>query len=340
MINNKHEACLHDWIKTQGAIRSDEFMSWVLYDPIYGYYNQAPGMAGKDFITAPEMGDLFIDALSSLMADWSISCENLVELGPGTGRLIQQLIRRHTGVFKKSYCVEISQSLKSLQASQGKPDKAITHINLDEIPSNSLIIANECLDALPSRRFKRQDGILYEGYVNWVDDSIDWLWKKVDIKLDHCPLVDGLFDVRDYSEILAAIKSAMPGSICIWFDYGYHAKELSHLPHLGDSLRGFFENRVESNVFKHVGKMDITADVNFSTLAHQIADQGWLISQYFKQSHWIMNYLAACRNNDYNTWEIRQLTDPTEMGERVRCLVFTDPALSLQRLMYDECARL
>ena len=332
-----HNAYLFDWIIQTGPIRFDLFMDWALYDPIYGYYNQSPGMSGRDFITAPEMGSLFSDALIHLIKQLDLNCNHLVELGPGTGALMTKLKDQFNTQFEQYHLVEISSSLKKIQS---KKTDEFSHIGLDQIPNNSLIIANEWLDALPSRRVKLQDGKLFEAYIDVADNKLVWQWKETTLTLEHWPKVDGIYDVRDYTSIFQTLKSSLQGSTCIWFDYGYHANELMHLPHLGDSLRGFYKNTVEGNVLKHIGHMDLTVDVNFSTLAHQAADHGWLISNYFKQSHWIIDYLMYFPNRQNHTWEVRQLTDPSEMGERIRCLIFSDPAIATPRLRYDECVRL
>lgn len=328
---------LISWIEKDGPIRFDVFMAWALYDPCFGYYHQAPGMSGADFITAPEMGSLFSDALIDLIDALNLRCKHLVELGPGTGQLMSKLAAKFKHQFEHYHFVEISESLKEIQLEN---NHFCSHILLDEIPENSLIIANEWLDAIPSRRVKRKDGKLLEAYVCLDNGQFSWQWQATTIELNQWPDTDGIYDVRDYRKTLQSLGSAIKDSVCLWFDYGYHANELMHLPHLGDSLRGFYQNTVESDVLKHIGHMDITADVNFSALAHQVADQGWLVSNYFKQSRWIIDFLAKHPDRKNNTWEVRQLTDPSEMGERVRCLIFTDPKLELKRLSFDECARL
>ena len=337
MTQNKNLAHLSSQIKASGPMRFDAFMHWALYDPSYGYYHQPPGMSGADFITAPEMGSLFSDALIHFISQLGPSCRNLVELGPGTGLLMSKLKDHFKDRFESFCLVEISESLKKVQLEK---EGSLKHIGLSDIPQHSLIIANEWLDALPSRRIKRVGDQCLEAYIGIDEGELAWQWQPVNIELTHWPMVDGIYDVRDYANVFKSMAQALKGSICVWFDYGYHAKELMHLPHLGDSLRGFYQNTVESNVLNHIGHMDLTADVNFSVLAHQAADEGWQINHYFKQSHWIIDYLMKHPNRENNTWEVRQLTDPSEMGERVRCLVFSDPSLDVQKISYDECARL
>ena len=81
----------------------DEFIANSLYDKNHGYYSKKiPFGKNGDFVTAPEISFLF----SEMLALWTISLWehlnkpkifNIVELGPGSGRMSLTLIN----VFKK-----------------------------------------------------------------------------------------------------------------------------------------------------------------------------------------------------------------------------------------------
>ena len=81
----------------------DEFIANALYDKKHGYYSKKiPFGKHGDFVTAPEISFLF----SEILAIWIVSLWehlkkpkifNIVELGPGSGRMHLTLI----SVFKK-----------------------------------------------------------------------------------------------------------------------------------------------------------------------------------------------------------------------------------------------
>ncbi|KAK6110881.1 putative S-adenosyl-L-methionine-dependent methyltransferase family protein [Brugia pahangi] len=80
--------------KSQGSISiSDFIMNAALYHKEYGYYmNKLPLGSGGDFITAPEISQLFGEIIAVwLMYTWKKlgkpSKFSLVELGPGRGTL-------------------------------------------------------------------------------------------------------------------------------------------------------------------------------------------------------------------------------------------------------------
>ena len=108
------------------SIPIDKFIANALYDKNYGYYSKKiPFGKDGDFITAPEISFLF----SEMIALWVISfwehldkpkVFNIIELGPGSGRMCSTLIK----VFKKFpeffNCINIflyekSKNLKKIQ---------------------------------------------------------------------------------------------------------------------------------------------------------------------------------------------------------------------------------
>ena len=81
----------------------DRFVANALYDKKFGYYSKKTSFGKNgDFVTAPEISSLF----SEILALWVVSfwehlnkpeIFNIVELGPGSGRMNSTCIR----VFKK-----------------------------------------------------------------------------------------------------------------------------------------------------------------------------------------------------------------------------------------------
>ena len=79
-----------------GWISFADYMGVVLYAPGLGYYSAGArkfGPAG-DFVTAPELSPLFGAALATAAADLIdlLPDGDLIELGPGTGRLAADLL--------------------------------------------------------------------------------------------------------------------------------------------------------------------------------------------------------------------------------------------------------
>ena len=117
---------LNKYFKKSKAIPIDKFVENVLYDKKYGYYaKKNPFGKNGDFITSPDITFLF----SEMIAIWIIyfwekldkpKKFNIVELGPGTGKLSKILLE----TFKKfpefyksqnTFLYERSKKLKLVQ---------------------------------------------------------------------------------------------------------------------------------------------------------------------------------------------------------------------------------
>lgn len=158
-------------IKSRGPITVADYMEDALLHPHDGYYtSQAPIGAKGDFTTAPEISQIFGGSIGLwLVQSWtdmgSPKDFNLVELGPGRGVLMQDILRaaRLRPAFLDAahvWLVETSGRLRHEQQRRLR-DAGIATDWADafaDIPSApSLIIANEFFDCLPIRQFVRSE---------------------------------------------------------------------------------------------------------------------------------------------------------------------------------------
>ncbi len=157
---------IRDLIARDGPMPVAEFMALCLYDSEHGYYiRRAPfGVAG-DFITAPEISQMFGELIGLwAAATWrameSPAQVNLVELGPGRGTMMVDVLRaaRVMPDFRAAigvHLIEISGALVGLQRSalSGVDVPVSWHRAIEEVPEGALILlANEFFDALPIRQ--------------------------------------------------------------------------------------------------------------------------------------------------------------------------------------------
>ena len=96
---------LHEQIKVRGPLTMSDFMYQCMQNPQYGYYTAKHDVIGGkegpvvgDFVTSPEVSQLF----GELVGVWMVDCWHklgkppsfsLVELGPGRGTLMRDVIR-------------------------------------------------------------------------------------------------------------------------------------------------------------------------------------------------------------------------------------------------------
>src|SRR3984885_6677762 len=160
-------------ITIAGPMPVADYMRLCLTHPQHGYYiKHDPIGAGGDFITAPEISQMFGELIGLWMAAvWQQmgAPENvrIVELGPGRATLMIDALRAaktvrsfYTAIVL--HMVEISPKLQAVQQLrlEGLGEPVLWHPALTDIPGGpAIIIANEFIDALPIHQaIKQADG--------------------------------------------------------------------------------------------------------------------------------------------------------------------------------------
>ncbi len=270
-------------IKDNGPMTVDEYMRLALSHPEHGYYiKQDPFGQSGDFITAPEVSQLF----GEMIGIWCIqqwvrlgtpSPLHLVEGGPGRGTLMADLIRGSAVMEEFHYAtdihlIETSPILRSIQK-QTLGEEITWHDDLSTLPNEPMIfIANELLDALPIRQFIKQSDIWAERVVA-VNDAAPGFHTR---PIENPPIPDHLMDAEDGSiyeycplahimikQISQHLKKH--GGVALLIDYGHLEDQI------GDTLQAV-KNHQYTSVLEHIGDADLTAHVNFAALAKTAQD--------------------------------------------------------------------
>src|SRR5690242_11487473 len=146
-----------------GWLSFEQFMELALYAPGLGYYSAGSvklGIGG-DFVTAPEVSDLFSRCVARQCAQALGGGGEILELGAGTGRMAAVILATLAadGRLPARYAIlEVSADLAERQRERlgGLPreirERVVWLDRLPERPINGVILANEVLDALPCRR--------------------------------------------------------------------------------------------------------------------------------------------------------------------------------------------
>ena len=140
-------------------------MELALYAPGLGYYSAGSAKIGSggDFVTAPEISDLFSRCVASQCAQvLSATGGEILELGAGTGRMALVVLESlaAAGVLPDRYSIlEVSADLAERQRARlsslpaSLRERVVWLERLPERPLRGVILANEVLDALPCQRF-------------------------------------------------------------------------------------------------------------------------------------------------------------------------------------------
>jgi SAM-dependent MidA family methyltransferase len=148
-----------------GWVSFERFMDLALYAPGLGYYSAGSAKIGPggDFVTAPEISDLFSRCVARQCAQvLSVTGGEILELGAGTGRMAAAVLESlaAAGVLPERYSIlEVSADLAERQrerlGSLPAPlrERVVWLDRLPERPVRGVVLANEVLDALPCQRF-------------------------------------------------------------------------------------------------------------------------------------------------------------------------------------------
>src|SRR5258708_5361331 len=164
-------------IAQTGPMTVAEFMATCLYDPQHGYYgHRSPFGAAGDFVTAPEISQMFGELVGLWAAEvWQAIGKPdpvaLIEFGPGRGTMMADVLRavRAAPDFRRAVRVHLIEMSLDLQARQRATLSAVDdvplhwHATIDDVPRTaSIIVANEFFDALPIFKAERTAPVDFE----------------------------------------------------------------------------------------------------------------------------------------------------------------------------------
>ncbi len=243
------------------------------------------GTAG-DFITAPEISQMFGELIGLWLADMWIRAgrEDLVhyvELGPGRGTLARDALgaMRRYGLEPQVHFVETSTELKDIQLAA--VPGAIWHHDLSTVPLYGpvLLVANEFLDALPVRQLVKTPHGWRERMVGLEEDRFVPVAGSQPM---DAAVPEARRDAPDGTIIetcpgAAAVVYEVAGRLveqggaALFIDYGHD--QLRD----GSTVQAVHQHR-KVDPFAMPGTADLTAHVDFATLGPIAQSRGcrWL----------------------------------------------------------------
>jgi NADH dehydrogenase [ubiquinone] 1 alpha subcomplex assembly factor 7 len=266
-------------IALTGPISIADFMAEALGHPRLGYYRRArPLGAAGDFITAPEISQMFGELIGAWLAErWlamgSPSAVRLIELGPGRGTLMADALRATRGVpgFHAALRLHLVDTNAPLRAEQQRALGAFAplwHERFDEVPPGpALIVANEFFDALPVRQFEKTAQGWRERMVGLARDGETLVFA---LAPGATPFAGYLPDApegaqAEISEAGRALAAAIgarltrDGGGALIVDYGYDSGGGASL----QAVRG----HQGAGILDRPGETDLSAHVDFAALA-------------------------------------------------------------------------
>ena len=284
-----------------GWLAFDRFMALALYAPGLGYYSGNRRVfgtlpsSGSDFVTAPELSPLFGQALARQIAQALEASDSgeVWEFGAGSGALAAQLLGALGDKVQRYTIVDLSGSLRERQRTLLAPFAHKLHW-ADVLPEamQGVIVGNEVLDAMPVQLLHFDGTVWFERGVVMAGEALTWSDRPTDLR----PPVDGPFAPGTVTEIhpqseafITTLAERLTRGAAFFIDYGFPDAEYYHPQRSGGTLMCHRAHRADTDPLVDVGDKDITAHVNFSSIALAAQDAGLEVLGYTTQAHFLMN---------------------------------------------------
>lgn len=345
---------IHAKIKQEGYLTFDEFIDMSLYFPNYGYYNNPNtefGPKNSDFITAPEISEIYTCSILKFYKDIRKhkKIENVLEFGAGSGAMAfnflnncdaKNLPNKYYIVEKNIHLIE-KQNKKLKKLSKNLYEKIVWVKDIKAI-DDVFIIANEILDAIPAKFFKKKDDKFFEKSVKEEDEKLvislldckEYLLEEIysiESRLGNKIPNSYSFEINFLQEkFLSEIFNKINNFILLIIDYGYHEEEFFH-PQRKNGTVQFYKNHCKiEDIFSYPhGSFDISVSVDFSRVFRTALNYGIKLYSFTTQSQFLLNtnileFAQKIEGESDKNNILKTLLFPSDMGENFKIMVLCD----------------
>ena len=346
-----------------GSISFAEYMHHALYAPGLGYYTAGTTKFGEegDFVTAPEVSSVFGRVLARQCAEVLEQVEggSILEYGAGSGKLAVDMLETlaRLGALPSKYLIlEVSPDLRERQevyVCEHLPLYADIVEWVDDVPDElrGVIVANEVLDSMPVERFVRRDDGIMQLRVIATDPGFGFMEAQAPAHLEQYVAVVEKDLGRQFrngymSEVCLAtspwiggMSHALREGVAFLFDYGVTRREYFAAERSDGWLRCHFRHHAHNDPLILPGIQDLTAWVDFSSVAVAAVAQGFEIAGYAAQAQFLMaggleaelEGIASLPPEErvQLSQQVKTLTLPGEMGERFKCIALRKGAIAM-----------
>ncbi|MEG3619886.1 SAM-dependent methyltransferase [Magnetovibrio sp. PR-2] len=280
-------------IEAEGPITVARYMELALAHPEHGYYQKQDPLGEEgDFITAPEISQMFGEMIGLWMAVvWQGLNQpdplNVVEFGPGRGTLMADALRAAQAMddfddAARVWLIETSPALRAKQKEMLKPTMLMPawRDTFADVGSGPLIVlGNEFFDALPVHQIERADDGWRERLVGLNDEGDKFAFtlsqdladsSVIPEELRNSTVPGSIFEYQPLSKAImkeVAERIVAEGGAALFIDYG-------HGEHgTGETLQALRAHKY-SDPLKNPGDADLTCHVDFAQLTEAAAEAG------------------------------------------------------------------
>ncbi len=331
-----------------GSITFARFMEQALYHPEHGYYSSGRAVLGRegDYFTSVSVGPLFGQLLAGQFTEmWKALGMRaefvIVEQGAHGGEFAHDVlsaIRRAEPAFFSVLRYRIVEPFPVLRERQAAAlaefaDKIEWHPSLSETPPfHGVHFSNELLDALPVHLVRWDGAAWRERYVTLQDGA----FHLIDAAVSQPRLAANLptsLPVGYETEVnlamldwLPAVSRTLVSGFVLIADYGWPREEFYAAHRTTGTLRSYAKHRVIRSPLEEIGHADITAHVDWSSLAAQARACGLAIVGFADQHHFLTGLLTedlVAAADAKTKRALQTLLHPQHLGMKFQFLCLT-----------------
>jgi SAM-dependent MidA family methyltransferase len=349
-----------------------DFMNLSLYHPEYGYYSQIPRRVGKsgDFFTSVSCGPVFGILLAEKIAHWWRSEKvrgpwRILEPGANNAALAIDILQHLRDYHPETYHELQYITLDPLPVPRAHQQEALSafgnHTDCLDKPDSlkplpTFVIANEVLDAFPCHLIEYRE----QGWQEvWIESSADGEQLHETLRPLHRFLPDVLIESRypegyrtefrtEPSAFLHDMQKTMSHGRMLFLDYGFAEPEYYDQQRTKGTLRTYQHHRAAEDALSSPGDVDITAHVNFTSVANTARKLGMQLAGFMPQEFMLARLMPELLARDLwkPRWQqnFQTLVHPAHLGGKFHALELSwceeqkDDPLACHRLALENTA--
>lgn len=306
------EARIIERILEEGRITFAEFMDIAMFSPEGGYYTSSGGTSGPgsastwgaegDYVTNLDISPVFpVMAARQINEMWvhlgSPRKFTLVEPGAGRGWLAKGIMETAGERFPDLYrALRVCLVEKNPHMADPPADNVAWYRDISEVDrfDAGCVVSNELIDSFPVHRVRRTEEGLREiyvghdgsGFVEVADEAstpeLARYLERAGVELAVGQTTEINLAAADWVRTVAGL---MDRGFVVTIDYGWPASELYGPDRPRGTLMCHYRHTTNTDPYRNIGRQDITAHVDFSTLARVGEEAGLEVAGFTTQKN-------------------------------------------------------
>lgn len=339
-------------IRKNGPVSFAWFMDQALYHPEFGYYSSGKCEIGRrgDYFTNVSLGPLFGRLLAGQFAEmWEVLGQpvgfTIVEQGAHHGDFARDVLTAAQARAPKFFAAlryQIIEPFPILRERQAEAlrdfgGKVAWERSLHDLePFCGIHFSNELLDAMPVHLLERKtDSEWKERFVADSSEGFTFVVKPIadeNLRRQLAKIPRDLPTPYETEVNLVALEwvetlaRKLARGFVLVVDYGY-ARDRFYAPErTSGTLQCYGAHRRRSSPLDDVGRTDITAHVDWTSMAERAEECGLTLSGFTDQHHFITGLLSKRTTEENERRALQTLLHPELLGTRFQYLALSKDA--------------